>query len=165
MVRMFSSSMTNNFWSAYVDKRRNHGSENLVRANDVVFAVHAFAITALTLLQTFIYKVLFSFSITRKKGNCKRIRWLTHCLHCLFFDDIQKDDAQRLSRVGRTFISMAGIGALIVIILAGTGVAMWIDFMYYLSYVKLVISIIKYVPQASLQLGSDFEVLYNILIE
>lgn len=39
------------------DKQRNNGNENLVRANDVVFALHAFFITLLTFLQTFIYKV------------------------------------------------------------------------------------------------------------
>lgn len=41
----------------HTDKDRNHDSDNLVRANDVFFAVHAFSISCFTLSQTFIYKV------------------------------------------------------------------------------------------------------------
>lgn len=38
-------------------KRRNDGQENLVRANDVFFAVHALMLSSFTLAQTYIYKV------------------------------------------------------------------------------------------------------------
>lgn len=38
-------------------KRRNDGQENLVRANDVFFAVHALILSSFTLVQTYIYKV------------------------------------------------------------------------------------------------------------
>lgn len=40
-----------------LDKRRNDSNENLVRINDVVFAIHAFFISTFTLFQTFYYKV------------------------------------------------------------------------------------------------------------
>lgn len=38
-------------------KRRNGGQENLVRANDVFFAVHALILSTFTLVQTWVYKV------------------------------------------------------------------------------------------------------------
>ena len=43
-----------------VDRRRNGDNDNLVRANDVFFSVHALAITIFTIYQSFIYKVCTS---------------------------------------------------------------------------------------------------------
>ncbi|CEG72353.1 hypothetical protein RMATCC62417_07929 [Rhizopus microsporus] len=97
-------------------KRRNHSSENLVRANDVVFAVHAFLISTFTLFQTFYYK---------------------------------KDNSQRLSKIARYFITASFIGVLCMFMSVEYFERfMWIDLMYYLSYVKLLVSLIKYIPQA-----------------
>lgn len=48
------------FYSADVQeeyRKRNDGQDNLVRANDVFFAVHALILSSFTLLQTLIYKV------------------------------------------------------------------------------------------------------------
>ncbi|CAO3674302.1 unnamed protein product [Rhizopus microsporus] len=97
-------------------KRRNHSNENLVRANDVVFAVHAFLISTFTLFQTFYYK---------------------------------KDNSQRLSKIARYFITASFIGVLCMLMsIEYFEKFMWIDLMYYLSYVKLLVSLIKYIPQA-----------------
>ncbi|XP_030370662.1 cystinosin homolog [Scaptodrosophila lebanonensis] len=55
---------------------------------------------------------------------------------------------QRVSKIASGLI---GIFALFVVIsagLAGGSVIHWLDFLYYCSYVKLTITIIKYVPQA-----------------
>ncbi|XP_068153163.1 cystinosin homolog [Drosophila tropicalis] len=54
-------------------------------------------------------------------------------------------------RVSKTACGILGIFTLFVIIsaiLAGVSVIHWLDFLYYCSYVKLTITIIKYVPQA-----------------
>ncbi|CAO3599820.1 unnamed protein product [Absidia cylindrospora] len=93
-------------------RRRHQNSDNLVRANDVLFAVHAFLISFLTLSQTFIFK-----------------------------------SDQKLSATARTFLLtfivfiLAAVGAVF------TGYIKWIDVLYFLSYIKLLISFIKYIPQ------------------
>ncbi|XP_017102180.2 cystinosin [Drosophila bipectinata] len=54
-------------------------------------------------------------------------------------------------RVSFIAYGILGIFAVVVVVsagLAGGGVIHWLDFLYYCSYVKLTITIIKYVPQA-----------------
>ncbi|KAH8416632.1 hypothetical protein KR222_000166, partial [Zaprionus bogoriensis] len=54
-------------------------------------------------------------------------------------------------RVSKTALGLLGIFAIVVIVsagLAGGDVIHWLDFLYYCSYVKLAITIIKYIPQA-----------------
>ncbi|CAO3664759.1 unnamed protein product [Rhizopus stolonifer] len=96
-------------------RKRNNSSENLVRANDVVFAVHAFLISSFTLFQTLCYK---------------------------------KDSSQRLSKIACCFIATSIIGILCMLLsVSYFERLMLIDLMYYLSYVKLLVSFIKYIPQ------------------
>ncbi|KAG0348903.1 hypothetical protein BG004_003735 [Podila humilis] len=96
-------------------RRRSGGQENLVRANDVFSAVHAFILSNFTLVQTYIYK---------------------------------RDESQRLSIPSKMFIVGAVVSTFSVL-----SSAMWsksierIDVLYFVSYVKLVISVIKYCPQ------------------
>ncbi|XP_034488953.1 cystinosin homolog [Drosophila innubila] len=56
-----------------------------------------------------------------------------------------------MQRVSKIAFGLLAIFALVVIIsagLAGGAVIHWLDFLYYCSYVKLTITIIKYIPQA-----------------
>ncbi|KAI8045814.1 cystinosin homolog [Drosophila gunungcola] len=65
-------------------------------------------------------------------------------LQCFFYQRAQ----QRVSYIA---YGILGIFAVVVIVsagLAGGNVIHWLDFLYYCSYVKLTITIIKYVPQA-----------------
>ncbi|EFA10650.1 cystinosin homolog [Tribolium castaneum] len=55
---------------------------------------------------------------------------------------------QRVSHVARIIIGVFGLFLFIGIILAASDVIHWLDFLYYCSYVKLTITLIKYVPQA-----------------
>ncbi|XP_028162345.1 cystinosin homolog isoform X3 [Ostrinia furnacalis] len=57
-------------------------------------------------------------------------------------------DEQRVSNTGRGILSLFTV---IVIVTAGLGffgILEWLDFLYYCSYIKLSITLIKYVPQA-----------------
>lgn len=45
------------------------------------------------------------------------------------------------------------LGAVLFIIIVLSGHAMWIDLLYYLSYIKLIISFIKYLPQVDFLLS------------
>lgn len=55
---------------------------------------------------------------------------------------------QRVSWTARGFLSVFAVFVLISLILAWTDVIKWLDFLTYCSYVKLTITLIKYVPQA-----------------
>ncbi|XP_018577032.1 cystinosin homolog [Anoplophora glabripennis] len=61
---------------------------------------------------------------------------------------IYEREEQRVSITARVIIGIFGTFLLISIILAATDVIHWLDFLYYCSYVKLTITLIKYVPQA-----------------
>ncbi|CAG9817298.1 unnamed protein product [Phaedon cochleariae] len=55
---------------------------------------------------------------------------------------------QRVSITARCIVAVFGVFIGISIILAGVNVIHWLDFLYYCSYVKLTITLIKYIPQA-----------------
>ncbi|XP_054001049.1 cystinosin homolog isoform X1 [Hylaeus anthracinus] len=55
---------------------------------------------------------------------------------------------QRVSTTARIIHGIFAVIVLVSIILAGTETLAWLDFLYYCSYIKLCITLIKYVPQA-----------------
>ncbi|KAI8986974.1 PQ loop repeat-domain-containing protein [Pilobolus umbonatus] len=121
-------------------KERYDNKDNLVRSNDVFFAVHAMFISMLTLSQTFYY---------------------------------QRHPSQRLSNIAKYFIAITFTGILMMVygILFQVNIGrrlLWIDLMYYLSYIKLAVSLIKYVPQAYLNFRRKSTVgwsIQNILLD
>ncbi|KAF9988372.1 hypothetical protein BGZ75_009538 [Mortierella antarctica] len=116
-------------------RRRNDGQDNLVRANDVFFAVHALVLSTLTLLQTLIYK---------------------------------RDQGQKVSSPTKVLIFITVFGAGIVLASTLSGSSEWIDLLYYLSYIKLGISFIKYCPQVYLNYSAQSTVgwsIHNILLD
>lgn len=62
---------------------------------------------------------------------------------CFFYD---RGD-QRVSITARGIVVAFGIFLLVAMILCFADVLIWLDFLYYCSYVKLGITLIKYVPQ------------------
>ncbi|RUS18464.1 hypothetical protein BC937DRAFT_88742 [Endogone sp. FLAS-F59071] len=97
-------------------RERNNGAENLVRANDVFFAVHAFTVSGIALWQTWVYK---------------------------------RDYNQKVSPIAGSLILTSALGIAVLIVAIHFDYAEWIDLMYYLSYIKLGVSFVKYVPQVS----------------
>ncbi|KAJ1654781.1 hypothetical protein IWQ61_005346 [Dispira simplex] len=95
-------------------RERNAGQENLVRFNDVVFAVHAFLVATFTLGQSLVYK---------------------------------RHRHQRLSLVAKSFLVCSGLGITTLLMGVTLGATAWIDLMYFFSYVKLMVSLVKYCPQ------------------
>ncbi|GLV35873.1 Cystinosin [Carabus blaptoides fortunei] len=61
---------------------------------------------------------------------------------------IYESAEQRVSFTARGILSTFSVFLLISMILAASSVIHWLDFLYYCSYVKLTITLIKYVPQA-----------------
>ncbi|KAG0231486.1 hypothetical protein BGW42_000192 [Actinomortierella wolfii] len=116
-------------------RHRNDGQDNLVRANDVFFAVHALTLSTLTLLQTFFYK---------------------------------RDRGQRVSSPSVLLIAIAVFGAFALTFTTTLGVTHWIDVLYYLSYIKLGVSFIKYCPQVYMNYVAKSTVgwsIHNILLD
>nr|CAD7596803.1 unnamed protein product [Timema genevievae] len=54
---------------------------------------------------------------------------------------------QTVSKTARSILALFATFLLISLIIAATEVITWLDFLYYCSYVKLAITLIKYVPQ------------------
>ncbi|KAH7054179.1 cystinosin [Linnemannia elongata] len=118
-------------------KRRNDGQKNLVRANDVFFAVHALILATFTLVQTWVYK---------------------------------RDEGQRVSGFAWAFLLSSGVSVLVLVVraLSGVGSYEWIDILYFLSYIKLAISFIKYCPQVYINWAAKSTVgwsIHNILLD
>ncbi|CAH1974836.1 unnamed protein product [Acanthoscelides obtectus] len=60
---------------------------------------------------------------------------------------IYEREGQRVSITATVILLLFGVFLLISMILAAVAVFHWLDFLYYCSYVKLTITLIKYVPQ------------------
>lgn len=65
-------------------------------------------------------------------------------IQCYFYE---RED-QRVSTTARSILGIFGLFISISIIISACNVIHWLDFLYYCSYVKLTITLIKYVPQA-----------------
>ncbi|KAI8091899.1 PQ loop repeat-domain-containing protein [Thamnidium elegans] len=59
----------------------------------------------------------------------------------------KKHETQKISSFAASFVWLACMVAVLVVSTIHYGGAIWLDFMYYLSSVKLIISFIKYLPQ------------------
>lgn len=69
---------------------------------------------------------------------------LVTIVQCYFYERAQ----QRVSNIARIILGIFGICVIVFAILGGTAVIHWLDFLYYCSYIKLTITLIKYIPQA-----------------
>ncbi|KAJ8936727.1 hypothetical protein NQ318_007087, partial [Aromia moschata] len=65
-------------------------------------------------------------------------------IQCYIYESAE----QRISITATTIMGLFGAFIFISIILASTNVIHWLDFLYICSYVKLTITLIKYIPQA-----------------
>ncbi|XP_044017724.1 cystinosin homolog isoform X1 [Aphidius gifuensis] len=105
------------YWIPEIEEEyfnRNPKGLNPVQLNDIFFSLHAFAATAFTIAQCFIYET----------GD-QRVSTTARIIHGIFTTII-----------------------LVSVILSIINYLTWLDFLYYCSYVKLAITLIKYVPQA-----------------
>lgn len=66
-------------------------------------------------------------------------------IQCCIYDRGQ----QRVSNLAKIILGVYGICTVVMAILAGTAVVHGLDFLYFCSYVKLSITIMKYIPQVN----------------
>lgn len=71
------------------------------------------------------------------------------CIAVIIQSCIYERGEQRVSVTARSILGAFAGFLLISIILVGANVIHWLDFLYFCSYVKLTITLIKYVPQVS----------------
>ena len=107
-------------------------SEIPVQLNDVVYSIHAAALTAITWIQCLIYEVseitnyllfIFTNSFHFQSGGHK---------HSIY---------SKLLQVG------IWIGGAVLMVLSIIGQFSWLNFIYYFSYLKLIVTGVKYLPQ------------------
>jgi len=104
-------------------RERHSGSENTgVEGNDVAFAVHAFVLSLITLLQIGYYDGISALQPKRIIG---------------------------LIMIGILF-SISTYAVLIMAFEKKKRFGSWLDFLYFLGYIKIFISFIKYIPQVVL---------------
>ncbi|KAG0639036.1 PQ loop repeat-domain-containing protein [Tuber brumale] len=120
-------------------RRHPRSPEPTVRWNDLAFAIHATLFSVVTWSQ-------------------------------FFFWGYKRDPTQRLSRTMLALIAVCIATILVSIALALSGIAdfEWIDVAYTLQFVKLFISIVKYVPQAWLNYKREATTgwsIHNILLD
>ncbi|CAO0792640.1 unnamed protein product [Mucor circinelloides] len=80
----------------------------------------------------------------------------------------KRDSTQIISKIAKYFILTSLIGAIGMTFTVLYSYAMWIDLLYYLSYIKLTISLIKYMPQAWLNFKRKSTIgwsIHNILLD
>lgn len=68
-------------------------------------------------------------------------------INFIYFSKFQRGE-QRVSIVARSILTVFFLCIVTMIILAFTNVVHWLDFLYACGYIKLCITLIKYVPQA-----------------
>lgn len=69
---------------------------------------------------------------------------LTNTVHCI----LQKGD-QQVSWTAKAIMSLYGIILFVLLVFVNLEKVAWLDFLYYCSYIKLTITLIKYIPQVS----------------
>ena len=58
---------------------------------------------------------------------------------------------QRVSIVARSILTVFAVVGVLSVVLVFSKVIIWLDFLYICSYIKLSITLIKYVPQVSVR--------------
>lgn len=105
-----------------------------MQVNDIFFAVHAVILTSITIGQCVLYE-----RAEQRVSTTARII-LGKLFTTMFMQKI----------VISIFISgFFAVFIAISVVLSACDVIHWLDFLYYCSYVKLTITLIKYIPQVS----------------
>lgn len=74
-------------------------------------------------------------------------------IQCLIYERAD----QRVSTTARSILGVFGILVIVFAILGATDTIHWLDFLYYCSYIKLTITLIKYIPQVRQYLSLVFK--------
>ena len=117
---------------------RHRYGVNPVQINDVIFSVHAFFACIFTIFQCSMYEV--------REASLRLLYMLVYGYErfVLFF---QRGN-QSVSRYCKALHCAIWAALAVALVLAASDVINWLDFLYACSYAKLIITLVKYVPQA-----------------
>uniref|UniRef100_A0A3B3WCP7 Cystinosin, lysosomal cystine transporter n=1 Tax=Poecilia mexicana TaxID=48701 RepID=A0A3B3WCP7_9TELE len=144
------------FWIPYIKEeflQKNPNGINPVNANDVFFSLHALLFCVIYVSQAALYEVHYyrvgcgmfcpADDKTDVKDKFLRHRVLLKTLLCLF-----QRGGQSVSWTARILLLIGWTFALISLFVAVAHKITWLEYLYYFSYIKLAVTLIKYVPQA-----------------
>lgn len=130
------------YWVPFIENQyfeRHPKGLNPVLLNDVFFSIHASIITLFTIGKTW-------FSLHMIKGT-----WIEDISfiapgQCFIYER----GNQRVSYTAQGFLTFFSITIIVTVVLSIIEKMAWLDFLYTISYIKLAITLLKYVPQAVL---------------
>lgn len=130
--------------------RSRYGSDNSVRINDVAFALHALILCVITWIQTLIFP-----EIPDSTNDLRAVE-----------DHVINSTAEGFSshqpnfyKFTYSFIAISTTIALMMLLFS----SYVIDVLYFLSFIKMTISLLKYIPQAFMNMRRKSTVGFSIL--
>ena len=145
---------------------RHEGDEHLVRSNDVVFSFHAFFICLVTLGQIQFYDgtiLNFSNSTVLQDDNQSRSDQISETpSQCQVKEPSASGSPSQLIKKLLIILVAMNIAYAILNVSSGnhfkttsdgtvlSGISDWLHYLYFLSYIKILITLIKYIPQVLL---------------
>ena len=111
-----------------------------VQINDIFFALHALVLTAVTVTQCFIYEVAHFPSCEYSYSFLGFEKFISH---------LQRD-GQRVSNTCRVILAALTLFGLISGVLYAARVVSALEVIELISYIKLAVTLVKYIPQAGL---------------
>lgn len=129
------------FWSDKIKEeyRGTHdGQENLIQSNDVAFSLHAILMSSITLCQIGYYDGFRQRPPAKLTIAFVGIAIVISYVYALLIESQKKEDVEQHPRLT------------------------WMNFLYWLSYLKLAITTIKYCPQAFLNYSRKSTIGWNI---
>ncbi|XP_038130542.1 cystinosin isoform X1 [Cyprinodon tularosa] len=130
------------FWIPYIKEeflQKNPNGINPVSANDVFFSLHALLLCAIYVSQAAVYEVRHQREALIRQRENMSLRSSVP-----FF----QRGGQTVSWTARCLLLIGWTFALISLFVAVAQKITWLQYLYYFSYIKLAVTLIKYVPQA-----------------
>ena len=136
-------------------QRRHPFGANPIAVNDIFFPVHAVILCLIAIVQCFCYEVFFQFLFTfiilyvcTYLPTCVHKVWKYLQLVCINSTFILQRGTQKVSTTCRILVGCFLLLILDRLYLAIFGTVSWLDWLYFLSMVKIGITLLKYIPQA-----------------
>ena len=122
---------------------RHNGHDPQISNSDLAFSLHAFIASFFTLLQLWYYAY---FNRSKSNGESRALLPSSSTMS----DPPSVKDTAVPSKPIQLVIYAIAIGALISAVMVWAGRIEWLDWLYFASSIKLVITFIKYIPQVIL---------------
>lgn len=130
--------------------KKNPNGINPVNANDVFFSLHALLLCLVYVIQAAAYEVggcFIDLIFTQSQASLYKniqCKW-----HLARVSSLLQRGGQKVSWTALLLLLIGWTFALVSLFIAVAKKITWLDYLYYFSYIKLAITLIKYIPQVS----------------